>query len=90
MVLLESEGSSCDRQLSTRGVHCFESARASHWMRPGCFGTLDEAMGAEGHRVSTAALLADSTAASEYFRMACMLYWWAMGKIRKAASLHRT
>ena len=87
MVSFESEGSSCDRQLSTRGAHCFESARASHWTRPGCLGTWEEAMGAEGHRASGAALLAVSKAASEYLRMTRMSYWWAMGKIRKATSL---
>ena len=89
MVSLESEGISCDRQLSTRGAHCFESARASHWTRPGCLGTSEEAMGAEGHRPSGVALLAASKALSEYLRMTRMSYWWAMGKIRKATSLHK-
>ena len=87
MVSLESEGSSCDRQLSTRGAQCFESARASHWTRPGCVGTWEKAMGAEGHKASGAALLAVSKAASEYLRMTRMSYWWAIGKIRKAISL---
>ena len=79
----ESCFSSRDRQLSTRGAHCFESARASHWIRPGCLCTWEEAMGAEGHR-SRVAL---STASLHHRNIRCMLYWWAMGKIRKAVSL---
>ena len=90
MVSLESQERSCDRQLSTRGVHCFESARASHWTRPGYLGTWEEAMCTEGHRAIGPALLVvlkASNAASENFRTTCMSYWWAMGKIRKATSL---
>ena len=75
MVSLESKGSNCIRQLSTRGAHCFESARASHWTRPGWLGTEEEAIGAEGHRASGVALLAAvSKAISEYLRMMRMLY----------------
>ena len=86
MASSDSEQSSCDRQLFTRGAQCFESARASHWRRPGCLGASEEAMGAEGHRSSGAALLAVSKALSEYLSMMRMSYWWAMGKIRKATS----
>ena len=46
--------SSCDRQVSTRGAHCFESARASHWTRPGCLGTPEASIGPEGHSPSCA------------------------------------
>ena len=64
------------------GAHCFESARASHWMRPGCLGTSEAAMGAAGQRSRGAW----SMASPHHLSSSCMSYWWAMGKIRKAAS----
>ena len=58
MAVSESWQRSCDRQVSTMGAHCFASARASHWTRPGCFGTSEEAMGAKGHSSRVALLTA--------------------------------
>ena len=41
-------GNNLSRQVSTIGLHCFRSARASHWIRPGWVEISEEAMGAEG------------------------------------------